>query len=97
MDRSTHQSFKWYVTDKDSILKIIYYFKEYPSRSAKNSRLHLIPRFYELKSLKAHKAPEGSILDIYIIYIYVKINIYIYFYKSWTIFFNKWSNYDLDG
>lgn len=80
IDRSTHQCFKWYVTKRDSVSKLINYFKEYPSRSAKNSRLHLIPRFYELKALKAPQAPEGSILN-----------------KSWTIFFNKWDNYDLDG
>ncbi len=80
LDGSSRRCFQWYVTDKDSIFKVINYFKEYPSRSAKNSRLHLIPKFYELKSLKAHKATEGSIL-----------------YKSWTIFFNKWSSYDLDG
>jgi len=41
-NRSNHQSFKWYVIDKDSILKIIDYFKEYSFRSAKKSHLHLI-------------------------------------------------------
>ena len=32
-------------------------------RSAKIKRLHLVPRFYELKDLKAYKALEGSNLE----------------------------------
>jgi hypothetical protein len=43
------------VTKRESILTLIEYFKKHPSRSAKQNRLHLIPRFYELKDLKAHK------------------------------------------
>jgi hypothetical protein len=62
IDRGGHGSFKWYVTKKEDILNLIEYFKEYPSRSAKNNRLHLIPKFYELKGMKAHLAPSGSLL-----------------------------------
>ena len=44
---------------KEDILKLIEYFKKHPSRSAKNNRLHLVPKFYELKGMKAHIAlPE---------------------------------------
>jgi len=70
IDRGSYGSFKWYVTKKEDILKLIEYFKKHPSRSAKNNRLHLIPKYYELKSMKAHKAEYGSFLakswDIFI-------------------------------
>ena len=62
IDRGGHGSFKWYVTKKEDILNLIEYFKKYPSRSAKNNRLHLIPKLYELKGKKAYIAPSGSLL-----------------------------------
>ena len=62
IDRGGNGSFKWYITKKEDILNLIEYFKKYPSRSAKNNRLHLVPKFYELKSMKAHIAPSGSLL-----------------------------------
>ncbi len=34
VDRGGYGSFKWYVTKKEDILKLIEYFKKYPSRSA---------------------------------------------------------------
>ena len=63
IDRGKYTSFKWYVTDKLTILKLIEYFKIYPSRSSKKNRLHLIPKFYELKDLKAHKALDNTKLS----------------------------------
>jgi hypothetical protein len=62
IDRSS-QSFKWYITKKEDILNLIEYFKKYPSKSAKNNRLHLIPSFYELKNMKAHIALPDSLLS----------------------------------
>nr|YP_010710797.1 hypothetical protein P2Z26_mgp19 [Gonatophragmium mori]WCZ71161.1 hypothetical protein [Gonatophragmium mori] len=62
IDRGGNGSFKWYVTKKEDILNIIEYFKKYPSRSAKNNRLHLVPKLYKLKSMKAHTAPSDSLL-----------------------------------
>jgi LAGLIDADG endonuclease len=60
---------KWYISSKEDILKLIEYFKEYPSRSAKNNRLHLIPKFYELKDMKAHKAlPETFLAKSWVIF-----------------------------
>ncbi|KAG0632555.1 intronic ORF at intron 3 of nad1 [Tuber brumale] len=47
----------------EDILNIIEYFKKYPARSAKKNRLHLIPKCYELKDLKAHKALPGTLLN----------------------------------
>lgn len=62
IDRGGHGSFKWYLTKKEDILNLIEYFKKYPSRSAKKNRLQLVPKFYELKNMKAHIAPSNSLL-----------------------------------
>lgn len=62
IDRGSHLSYKWYITKREDILNLIEYFKISPSRSAKVNRLHLIPKFYELKDLKAHKALPTSLL-----------------------------------
>ena len=59
IDNGSSRSYKWYITKKEDVLKLIEYFKKHPSRSAKNNRLHLVPKYYELKDMKAHKAsPE---------------------------------------
>ena len=64
IDRGSSQSFKWYITKREDIVdKLIEYFKKYPSRSAKKNRLHLIPKYYELKDLKAHKALPDTFLE----------------------------------
>jgi len=63
IDKGSSQSFKWYITKREDILKLIEYFKIYPSRSAKQNRLHLIPKYYELKDIKAHKAFTGTFLN----------------------------------
>lgn len=50
IDNGSSKSFKWYVTKKEDVLKLIEeghssavaLFKKHPSRSAKNQRLHLI-------------------------------------------------------
>lgn len=62
IDRGKYDSFKWYITKRESIIKLIEYFKQCPSRSGKNSRLHLVPRYFELKDLNAHKAMPNSLL-----------------------------------
>jgi len=73
IDRGSSQSFKWYITKREDILKLIEYFKIHPSRSAKKNRLHLIPKYYELKDLKAHKALPGTFL----------YKSWQYFYTKW--------------
>lgn len=55
IDRGNSQSYKWYITKKEDVVNLIEYFKKHPSRSAKNNRLHLVPQYYELKNMKAHK------------------------------------------
>lgn len=79
IDRTTN-SFKWYISNKQSILKIIEYFKKYPSRSIKKNRLHLIPRCYVLKEIKAHNAsPDISPLLA----------------RTWKLFLAKWSRFEI--
>lgn len=73
IDRGSSQSFKWYITKREDILNLIEYFKKYPSRSGKKNRLHLIPKYYELKDLKAHKALPGTFLE----------KSWKYFYNKW--------------
>lgn len=73
IDRGSSQSFKWYITKREDIVNIVEYFKNHPSRSAKNKRLHLIPKYYELKDLKAHKALPGTFLE----------KSWQYFYQKW--------------
>lgn len=51
IDKSTN-TFKWYISKKEEILKLLNYFKDYPCYSLKKNRLSLIPRFYQLKELK---------------------------------------------
>ena len=73
IDRGSSQSFKWYLTKREDILNLIDYFKKYTPKSAKKKRLYLIPKFYELKDLKAHKALPVSFLE----------KSWLYFYNKW--------------
>ena len=56
------EHFKWVVYRKQEIINLLDYFKLYPPRSAKYSRLNLIPKYYELRKLKAHRALTSSVL-----------------------------------
>jgi hypothetical protein len=55
-------SFKWIVYTKSEIIKLLDYFKLNPCRSAKLNRINAIPKYYELRDLKAHLAEESTIL-----------------------------------
>ena len=72
IDRGSSQSFKWYITKREEILNLLEYFKKYPIRSAKKNRVHLIPKYYELKDIKAHQALPGTFLDKSWNYFYLK-------------------------
>jgi intein/homing endonuclease len=63
IDNGRSQSFKWYISKKEDILNLIFYFRLNPCRSAKMKRIHLINKFYELKDIKAHESPENSYLS----------------------------------
>ncbi len=55
-------AFKWTVFRKHEIINLVNYFKSNPSISAKHKRLKLIPKYFELRALKAHKALPHTIL-----------------------------------
>lgn len=55
-------SFKWVVFRKSEIIKLLEYFKLNPCKSAKFNRIYAIPKYYELRDLKAHLAEESTIL-----------------------------------
>lgn len=76
----TSNGFKWYISERESILKLIEYFKKYPSRSLKKNRLLLIPRCYELKDMGAHKA---------------SLDVSPFLVKSWLLFKDKWDKYEI--
>jgi hypothetical protein len=50
------------VYKKKEVINILNYFKLYPPVSAKLARIKLIPKYYELRKLGAHRASENSIL-----------------------------------
>ena len=55
-------AFKWTLYRKYEILSLQEnYIKLYPLKSAKRFRFLLLPKYYELRSLKAHLAPENSL------------------------------------
>ena len=56
-------SFKWIVYTKSEIIKLLEYFKLNPCRSAKLNRINAVPKYYELRGLKAHLAEESTILS----------------------------------
>ncbi len=70
----TAEAFKWIIYRKEEILKLLDYFTHYPLRSAKNNRIKLIPKYYELRNLKAHRATESSVLG----------KSWKYFINKWT-------------
>jgi hypothetical protein len=79
IDKGSSNSFKWYITKRENIINLVEYFKNHPSRSAKSNRLHLIPKFYNLKDLKAHKALSGTKLE----------KSWQYFFNKWLNYENK--------
>lgn len=56
------EHFKWVVYRKQEIINLLEYFKLYPPRSAKFARVKLIPKYHELRELKAHRALPSSVL-----------------------------------
>jgi hypothetical protein len=54
-DKGGYGSYKWFIQSQKDIEIFVDYTKNFPSRSHKNPRLFLIPKYYELKKLKAYK------------------------------------------
>lgn len=55
-------AFKWTVFRKDDISSLMEYFNINPSKSAKQKRLKLLDKYYNLRSQKAHLASPNSLL-----------------------------------
>jgi hypothetical protein len=62
LDKAQNQYFKWSIQSQKDVLNMLEYFKNYPSRSSKNKRLHLVPLYYSLKRMKAYKALKNEAL-----------------------------------
>lgn len=54
-DTSQNGYYKWTVQSRADLLMMLDYFKSCPSRSAKNRRVNLVNKFYELYDLQAFK------------------------------------------
>lgn len=78
-------SFKWVVFRKSEISKLLGYFKNNPCRSAKLNRINAVPKYYELRDLKAHlpriskggRAEDSTILG-----------------KAWKKYLLKWDKWE---
>jgi len=60
-DKSQNGYYTWSVQSQSDILKLLEYFKKYPSRSSKKARLQSIPRYFHLVSMTAYAQPENSL------------------------------------
>lgn len=67
-------AYKWVVYKKQDILNLLEYFNKNPLRSAKHFRIKLIPDFYNLVKLGAHRASNNSTLN----------KLWNKFYKKWN-------------
>ena len=76
----TSNNYKWYISNKESILNFIEYIKSHPSRSMKKNRLHLLPRILELRQLGALKATAQNKPLLH---------------KSWSIIMKKWDKFEV--
>lgn len=63
-DRSQNGYYKWSVQSRESLFKMLTYFKVCPSFTIKSHRIHLIPEFFSLIDLKAYSAPTNSSLHV---------------------------------
>ena len=62
-DKGHNGYYKWSIQSKKDIFSFLDYTKLCTVMSIKNKRLFLIKQYYDLVSLKAHKASEGTILN----------------------------------
>jgi Holliday junction resolvase RusA-like endonuclease len=62
-DKAGYGSYKWSIQSQIEIENFLNYIKLFPSRSFKKQRLFLIPKFYELKKLKAYKQNSANVLN----------------------------------
>lgn len=62
-DKAQNGYYKYSVQSEKDIDILLAYFKLCPSRSVKANRIFLVKEYYKLIGLKAHKAPEGTVLN----------------------------------
>lgn len=65
----TNNSFKWYISEKQNILKLVEYFKNYPPRSLKKNRVLMINKCYDLKIMCAHKSNDTYLAKAWSIFL----------------------------
>nr|AOC61642.1 putative LAGLIDADG homing endonuclease [Gloeotilopsis planctonica] len=58
--QQTKTWYNWELTTETQIRSFCDYLKKIPSRSVKSQRIFLIERYFELKKMKAHLAPQGT-------------------------------------
>ena len=58
-----NNTFKWYVSEKQSIFKLLDYFKNYPLKSLKKNRVLMINKCYKLKDMSAHKSSHSYLAN----------------------------------
>jgi len=61
-DKSQNGYYKWTVQSEVNFANFLKYAKVCPPQSIKRNRLFLVKEYYRLVNLKAHKAPEDTIL-----------------------------------
>ncbi len=73
-DTSHNGFYKWSIQSWRDIENMATYFKQYPSKSIKSKRIHLIPQYYYLCDMKAYRNTIESSVQ----------------YKAWKQFEIKW-------
>lgn len=61
-DKSHNGYYKWSVQSELNLTKFLKYTKVCPPQSIKRNRLFLVKEYYRLINLKAHRAPEDTVL-----------------------------------
>lgn len=59
-DKAQNGYYKWMIFSKNDVINFLDYIKKNPVFSHKKNRLHLVPRFYELKALRAYMCSAHS-------------------------------------
>lgn len=61
-DKAQNGYYKYSIQSEKQLGILVDYFKLCPSRSIKSNRIFLVKQYYKLIALKAHKAPEGTVI-----------------------------------
>ena len=61
-DKAQNGYYKWSIQSEENLKIFLEYTKVCPPQSIKRNRLFLVKEYYRLLSIKAYKAPEGTVL-----------------------------------